>query len=185
VPPGQLPPAGLCRVWYDGRSNGQQPRPTSCREAEATAARNRNARVIYGEDQYYGNGRYSYPYPSTRDSYPYPYPDNNTGTARVPGRNRVPNTNDPYYYPGYPSTNSRYGDVAFANGYDDGFEKGLEDSRDSDRYDPARHSRYRDATHGYESKYGTKSQYKISYRDGFQAGYDSAYRDSRRGGYRY
>ena len=48
IPPGQLPPAGQCRVWYDGVPPGRQPGATSCREAERIAARDRNARVIYG-----------------------------------------------------------------------------------------------------------------------------------------
>src|SRR5688500_9828302 len=30
VPPGHLPPAGLCRVWYDGVPPGHQPAPTNC-----------------------------------------------------------------------------------------------------------------------------------------------------------
>ena len=46
IPPGHLPPPGLCRVWYDGRPPGQQPPPTNCREAERTAARLRGTRVI-------------------------------------------------------------------------------------------------------------------------------------------
>jgi hypothetical protein len=49
IPPGHLPPPGSCRVWYDGRPPGQQPPPVSCREAERTAARQRHARVIYGD----------------------------------------------------------------------------------------------------------------------------------------
>ena len=56
VPPGQLPPPGMCRVWYDGVPPGRQPRPMSCREAERLASRDRDARVIYGDD--YGNDRY-------------------------------------------------------------------------------------------------------------------------------
>jgi len=48
VPPGQLPPAGLCRVWFNGLPPGRQPAPTTCREAERIAAQSRNARVIYG-----------------------------------------------------------------------------------------------------------------------------------------
>lgn len=47
VPPGQLPRAGQCRVWYPDLPPGRQPRATSCREAERVAARDRNARVIY------------------------------------------------------------------------------------------------------------------------------------------
>ena len=48
VPPGQLPPAGQCRVWYQGRPPGRQPAPINCRDAERIASRDRNARVIYG-----------------------------------------------------------------------------------------------------------------------------------------
>ena len=50
IPPGQMPPAGQCRVWYDGVPPGRQPRATSCRDAERVAARDRNARVIYGSN---------------------------------------------------------------------------------------------------------------------------------------
>jgi hypothetical protein len=46
VPPGHLPPAGLCRIWYDGRSPGQQPGATDCLTAERRVPR--NARVVYG-----------------------------------------------------------------------------------------------------------------------------------------
>ncbi|HKG94062.1 MAG TPA: hypothetical protein VKA84_19285, partial [Gemmatimonadaceae bacterium] len=53
VPPGQRPPAGMCRVWIDGVPPGRQPAPTDC----ATAERNRtsNSRVIYGAER---NGSY-------------------------------------------------------------------------------------------------------------------------------
>jgi hypothetical protein len=46
IPPGHMPPAGMCRIWIDGVPPGRQPAPTDCRTAE----RNRpyNARVIYG-----------------------------------------------------------------------------------------------------------------------------------------
>jgi hypothetical protein len=30
VPPGHYPPRGACRVWYEGRPPGRQPRATSC-----------------------------------------------------------------------------------------------------------------------------------------------------------
>ncbi len=46
VPPGHMPPAGMCRVWYEGVPPGRQPAPTSCARAERAAGR--NARVIYG-----------------------------------------------------------------------------------------------------------------------------------------
>lgn len=46
VPPGHLPPPGLCRVWVAGVPPGRQPAPTDC----ATALRRRpaNARVLWG-----------------------------------------------------------------------------------------------------------------------------------------
>src|ERR1700750_2044509 len=47
VPPGQRPPAGLCRIWIDGVPPGRQPAPTDC--ATAVARRPANARVIFGD----------------------------------------------------------------------------------------------------------------------------------------
>lgn len=49
VPPGHLPPAGMCRVWIEGVPPGRQPRVTDCRTARYQAAR-LNGRVIYGDD---------------------------------------------------------------------------------------------------------------------------------------
>ena len=51
VPPGYLPPPGTCRVWYDGRPAGFQPRATNCQDAERVARRDRAARVVYGGDR--------------------------------------------------------------------------------------------------------------------------------------
>jgi hypothetical protein len=146
IPPGQMPPPGQCRVWYDGVPPGQQPRVMSCRDAESIAARNRNARVIYGDDPYWGGRGRSTPRRS-------PYP--NRGS--YPGR---------YYY----------GQAAFDQGYRDGYDKGREDADDRDRYEPERHGRYRSADHGYERRYGPKDQYKAVYRDGFLSGYSDGYR---------
>jgi hypothetical protein len=55
IPPGQMPPAGMCRIWIDGVPPGRQPRPTDC----ATAQRNVpvNGRVIYGDNSR-GGGKY-------------------------------------------------------------------------------------------------------------------------------
>src|SRR5215212_6368777 len=49
IPPGQLPPAGMCRVWVDGVPPGRQAAPTDCTTAQREL-RNapRNARIIYG-----------------------------------------------------------------------------------------------------------------------------------------
>ena len=180
VPPGQLPPANMCRVWYDGMPPGRQPSATSCQQAEAIAARNRNARVIYGENVYgqygyggYGNnGRYGTNGPWQTQ----PYPDNNRGTYRVPGQNRAPNGSYDPYYGGY-GGGYRYNDTAYENGYRDGRAQGLEDGRDRDRFDATRHGRYRSGDRGYIDSYGDKNRYKDVYRDGFRAGYDEGYRE--------
>ena len=156
IPPGQMPRAGECRVWYDGVPPGRQPRPTSCREAERIAARDRNARVIYGDD--YDNGRY--------DTGPV-YDNNRSVTGAI--RDRIFGNRN-----GYPA-GSRYNDAAYDNGYRDGLEKGREDRGDNDSFDPVRHSRYRSADRGYNSRYGSKEQYKLTYRDGFEAGYAQGY----------
>jgi hypothetical protein len=162
IPPGQLPPAGQCRVWYEGVPPGRQPRPTSCNEAERIASRDRNARVIYGANTDRRNDGWWDPNENPR----------NTGRA-IPRPSPYPSTR-------YPNTRGtyRYTSVAFDNGYNDGLDKGREDSRDRDSYDPNRHSRYRSADHGYEKRYGSKDDYRQIYRDGFRAGYDDAFRGS-------
>jgi hypothetical protein len=165
VPPGQMPPSGTCRVWYNDRAPGRQPAPMSCSEAERIAAQDRDARVIYGPGS--GAG----------------YPDDS--------RNRYPNRNDDRYgNDGRYGGNDRYGSrggyggrvnsAGYQTGYQDGLDKGREDARDRDSYDPVRHSRYRSADRGYDSRYGSKDQYKLVYRDGFEAGYNDGYRNSDR-----
>ena len=56
IPPGQLPPAGMCRIWIDGVPPGQQPAPTDCQTAVATKPA--NARVIWGDQNAFpGKGK--------------------------------------------------------------------------------------------------------------------------------
>jgi flagellar biosynthesis/type III secretory pathway protein FliH len=69
---------------------------------------------------------------------------------------------------------------AVARGYDDGWEKGKDDGSDRDRYDPARHSDYRNADDGYSRQYGSKETYQTNYRTGFRQGYEDGYRDGAR-----
>jgi hypothetical protein len=157
VPPGHLPSPGECRVWYDGRPPGQQPPPTNCREAERVASRERSARVIYGG--YHDEGQWG-------NRYPYPDPD------RYPGRSRYPDR--------YPNERGRYGiagSVPFDNGHRDGYEKGIEDARDNNAYDPVRHSRYRSADREYDRRYRPREEYRDIYREGFRAGYDEGHGD--------
>lgn len=170
VPPGQLPPAGMCRVWYDNRPNGRQPAATSCRQAEAIAARDRNARVVYGENVYGGWGRYPDQWGRFPDDGRYPdgrRDQDDRGVYR-PGRNRDPRVGNDGY--------NRYTTPAFQNGYRDGLQKGREDGDDNDRYDVNRHSWYRSATRGYENEYGSRAEYQARYRQGFEAGYGEGYR---------
>jgi hypothetical protein len=163
VPPGQLPPANLCRVWYSDRAPGRQPAATDCRTAELTVFRNRNARVIYGENAYEDRV-----YGSRNDP---TYGDPNDGRA-IPrdGRNRDPRF-DPNY--GGRSSDDR---LAYQNGYRDGLEKGREDGNRNNRYDVNRHSWYRSANRGYDNDFGSRTEYQVRYRDGFEAGYAEGHR---------
>ncbi|HXH25068.1 MAG TPA: hypothetical protein VNI78_07455 [Vicinamibacterales bacterium] len=65
---------------------------------------------------------------------------------------------------------------AYARGYDEGRQRGLQDGREGERYDPARHRPYRDAEDGYSENYGSKEAYRNNYRAGFREGYDEGYR---------
>ena len=160
-----MPPADECRVWYDNRPNGRQPGAVSCSRAESIASRDRNARVIYGEDVYW----------NSRAGYDGGY-DNDRAVRRGSVR-------DPRVSGGTIDRDDRYGrdgryssNPAFQNGYRDGFTKGREDVEDGDRYDASRHSWYRSANRGYENEYGTRYEYIDRYRRGFEAGYAEGYR---------
>lgn len=189
IPPGHLPPDGLCRVWYDGVPPGRQPAPTSCSEAERIASRTPSARVVYGsstsrnapvyrdEQRYPGDiwrgddGRY----PGSDGRRPNPTGQDRTGRA-VPRGGQYP---DSYPYPDsrYPQQRDGYGYAsdAFRRGYDDGIVKGREDVRDGDSFDPARHGWYRSADRGYNSRFGSREDYRSDYRRGFLAGYESVH----------
>jgi hypothetical protein len=76
----------------------------------------------------------------------------------------------------------RLNDVAFDNGYADGYEKGLDDARDGRSADPTRHGWYRSGDRNYDPQYGTKAQYANIYRDGFKSGYQAGFADGERYG---
>ena len=69
-------------------------------------------------------------------------------------------------------------DVAFDNGFNDGYREGAIDGRSRHRDDPIAESRYRNATRGYDRFYGPVDRYKLSYREGFVQGYERGYRES-------
>jgi len=103
-----------------------------------------------------GNPRVDSPYPNRRpDVYGYP------GGYGYPG-------NDRYGYGSHP---------AHAAGLRDGYEKGREDARDRDRYDPVRHGWYRSGDRDYRREYGSREQYRDLYRQAFRQGYERGYRE--------
>jgi len=73
-------------------------------------------------------------------------------------------------------------DLAFQNGFTDGYDEGLKDVRGQDRFDPSDEGRYRSGDHGYKSSYGSKDAYRARYRDAFREGYENGFDDGRRYG---
>jgi hypothetical protein len=194
IPPGHMPPDGLCRVWYEGVPPGRQPQPTTCSAAERVASRDRDARVIYGARQsapVYRDGR-GYPGDVWRDDdrragadgrRPNPGGQNRAGRA-VPRGDRYPG-NDPYARHPEERGGYRYESEAFRLGHEDGVQKGREDARDRDSFDPARHSWYRNADRGYNSRYGSREDFRTEYRRGFLAGYETVHGDRQGAGSRW
>ena len=86
-----------------------------------------------------------------------------------------------YGYPDtrYPSQGGAYGSMPYRNGYNDGISK-AQDTRDGDRYDPARHG----GAQVRESRLQQPIQYarpmRAEYRDGFLDGYRRTYRGTGR-----
>lgn len=76
----------------------------------------------------------------------------------------------------------RTNDVAFNNGYGDGYEKGLDDGQNGREVNPTRHAWYRSADRNYDSSSGSRAQYANVYRDGFKSGYEAGHADGRQYG---
>jgi hypothetical protein len=110
------------------------------------------------------------PYYDGRDPYGGRGPYND---GRAPYGGRAP------YIP-----NDRRNDLAFTRGFNDGYEKGLDDGHDRRRFDPVDEGWYRSGDRGYERWYGPKELYKARYRDAFRSGYEQGYEDGRRYGNR-
>ncbi|HEV2021039.1 MAG TPA: hypothetical protein VGQ94_00770 [Terriglobales bacterium] len=102
------------------------------------------------------------------------------------GRNARPS--DAYGRGGYGRDDrngrERYGsnNVAYNNGYRDGIEGAQKDIRKNKRLDFNDHDWYRNADHGYSSRYGNKESYRQQYRQGYEAGYRETF-DQRSQGY--
>ena len=72
-----------------------------------------------------------------------------------------------------------YAGPAFQYGLDDGYQKGVEDARKNRSFDPLRHEWYRSGDRHYDSRDGSRQEYKDVYRQGFQQGYDRGFREGR------
>lgn len=70
--------------------------------------------------------------------------------------------------------NAQY-DPAERNGYEDGYEAGVNDARARRRFEPITEIRYRRGDRGYERAYGSREQYRDRYRVGFRQGYEQGY----------
>jgi hypothetical protein len=68
-------------------------------------------------------------------------------------------------------------DPAVTQGYNDGYEAGLDDGRDGRRFDPVGEGRYRSGDRGYDRDYGSRDYYRTNYRVGFRNGYEEGFRD--------
>ncbi len=121
---------------------------------EAYSANGGYRRDDYGRDGY-GRGGHG------RDGYGYPGNPNGTYGGTYP--------RDGY---GYRSSAAQYG-------FDEGYQKGREDARDGDPYYPERQKWYREGDRHYNSRYGSRDQWKFDYREAFKQGYERGYREGR------
>jgi len=71
------------------------------------------------------------------------------------------------------------GAAARERGFAEGYDKGREDGRDRDRFDPRRHKWYREGDRGYRREYGPRDAYARVYREAFVQGYERGYREAR------
>jgi hypothetical protein len=66
-------------------------------------------------------------------------------------------------------------DNATQYGYEDGYQAGLNDAKDRNRFDPVGESRYRSGDRGYERNDGAREDYRARYRDAFRRGYEQGF----------
>ena len=99
IPSGEMPQAGMCRIWIDGVPANRQPTATDCETARARAPR--NARVIYGGNQNGGIYRQDDPrYDPRRGSGNDPRYDPRNGRVNDPRYDpRSRDSRDPRYDP--------------------------------------------------------------------------------------
>ena len=81
------------------------------------------------------------------------------------------------HHHGYRDARPSPWEVGYERGFDEGLHQGRRDARRHHHGDPWRHSRFRDGTSGYHSRYGRRNPYIEGYRTGYERAYRSAYRD--------
>jgi hypothetical protein len=92
---------------------------------------------------------------------------------------RYPQAPNGSYGGAYPRGGYGYRSPAAQYGFDEGYQKGREDARDRDSYDPVRQKWYREGDRHYNSRYGSRDQWKSEYREAFKQGYERGYREGR------
>ena len=112
-----------------------------------------------------------------RESYVQGYTEGYREIRRAPVYDRR-DGNFPGTWPGTPGVYDRRSPAA-QNGYRDGLEAGRDDAHDRDKFDPRGSKRYRQGDHDYESRYGSRDEYKQVYRNAFVQGYEQGYRGYR------
>jgi hypothetical protein len=122
-----------------------------------------------GQNRYYGNGGYG-----NNGGY------NNGGYGNNGGYNNGGYNRNGRYgnNGGYGNTTYDINSIAQQNGYNDGLLKGQEDAREGHN-NPTGTSEYRNATHGYDSRMGSKEQYRETYRQAFLQGFNDGQNGSR------
>jgi flagellar biosynthesis/type III secretory pathway protein FliH len=100
------------------------------------------------------------------------------GYERFARNIRGPVARGPMGRGGYPAARAAYHPAA-QGGFDDGYEKGLEDARKNRSFDVLRHKWYRSGDRHYQGRYGSREQYKDIYREAFKSGYERGYREGR------
>jgi hypothetical protein len=153
--------------------------------------RARNATRDYKSEDYEHGDRGYQPYIGSKDNYKKGYREGyvagyNDGYDGVPGRfAEIYGLEPPRANPDAPYANDRddiyvrrgfsASDVAFDVGYRDGLKAGRYDRAGNTTFDPEAHSRFRDALHGYNVRFGDEDTYRRFYREGYRVGYQDGH----------
>lgn len=194
---GNYPRGGYGRVGSPAYDNGYR---EGIQAGERDARRNRPSGFEYDNDYRRADKGYNRRY-GDREEYRYEFRRGyergyreayrgNAGYGRYGGRDGRDDRGQyggygyPQQYPnGSYGGNSRggygYRSPAAQYGFDEGYQKGREDARDRDRYDPARQKWYREGDRHYDNRYGSRDQWKYDYREAFKQGYERGYREAR------